>query len=134
MKLNKLHRLAMAVAAVGLLAGGVSKAAVSTEISASTFVTNLQQYVQNGDIAAAKDALQQLKSFGIKHIKIGDEMFLIDDVLVALDDPTQANLMITRLVASVNSGLEAYFVAENRVVASVDWSKTPDLFPTSSAG
>lgn len=129
-----LRRLAMAIAAAGLLAGGVVTA-LSAEISATAFVTNLDQYVQNGEMAAAKDALLQLKSFGITHIKIGEEYILIDDVLTALADPMQARLVLAHLMTSVNSGITAMFVAEDRVVASINWSPADqDIFPTGSAG
>src|SRR5690349_9960848 len=120
MKLSKLQRLAMAVAAAGLLFG-VTKA-VSTEISAAVFVTNLQQYVENGEIAAAKDALRQLQELGIKQIRIGDEYFLIEDVLLFLDNPAQAKLILAAWAASMNGGVKAYFVREDRVVASVEWN------------
>jgi len=134
MKPIKLHRLALAVAAAGLLAAGISRA-VSTEISAATFVTNLQQYVENGELAAAKDALRQLQSFGIKQIKIGDEYFLIEDVLLFLENPAQAKVILAAWSASMNGGMKAYFVAEDRVVASVNWTPTRgDIFPTGSAG
>jgi len=132
MKPIKLHRLAMAVAAAGLLFGAINKS-VGTEITATAFVANLQQYVENGEIAAAKDALLQLQAFGITQIKVGDEFFMIADILLALDDPAQARLLLA-MWASVNNGVTAYFVAENRVVASVNWEPAVDIFPTGSAG
>ncbi|MGV3490084.1 MAG: hypothetical protein ACO1OG_02070 [Devosia sp.] len=132
MRLSKLQRLAMAVAAAGILFGGISKA-ISTEISASVFVTNLQSYVANGEIAAAKDALAQLQAMGINQILIGDQYYLISDLLIALDNPEQALMLVQMLVASVEGGLTAYFVAQNQVVASVNW-ETGELFSTSSAG
>lgn len=134
MKSTKLQRLAMAVAAAGLLFGGISKA-ISTEMSAGAFVTNLHQYVENGEIAAAKDALRQLQQFGIKQILIGTEYYLIEDVLLMLDNPAQAKLILATWAASMKNGVQVYFVAENRVVASVNWDSTgSDLFPTGSAG
>lgn len=134
MKPSKLQRLAIAVAAAGLLFGGVTKA-ISTEISASAFVTNLQQYVENGEIAAAKEALRQLQAFGINQIMVGGRVYVIADLLIALDNPAEARIFLTALAASVSNGVEAYFLAENRVVASVDWSAVGgDLFPTGSAG
>lgn len=124
----------MAVAAAGLLIGGIS-AAISTEMSAATFVTNLQQYVDNGEIAAAKDALRQLQGFGIKQIKIGEEFFLIEDVLLMLDNPIQAKLILATWLASMNGGMKVYFVSVDRVVASVNWTATTvETFPTGSTG
>ena len=133
MKRLKLQRLALAVAAAGLLFGGVTKA-ISTEISAAAFVTSLQQYVDNGEIAAAKDALMQLQKFGINQIMIGDQYYLIADLLLALDDPAQAKVLIAMLSVPVTSGVAAFFVKEDRVVASVNWTTNGDIFPTGSAG
>ena len=133
MKLLKFQRLAMAIAAAGLLAGGLTTRAVSVEISAAAFVTNLQQYVSNGQIAAARDALLQLKGFGITRMKIGDGYYDINDLLFALEDPAQARQLLAMLAAYVESGVTAHFVAEDRVVASIDWDVGIELFPTSSA-
>jgi hypothetical protein len=132
MKRDRLRKLAMAVAAAGLLVGGITKA-VSTEISASSFVTNLQQYVDNGEYAAAKEALRQLMAFGINQIMIGDQYYLIADLLLALDNPEQARAIIAALSVPVTGGVAAYFVAETRVVASVNWTDR-GIFPTGSAG
>lgn len=133
MKHSKLQRLALAVMAAGILFGGAHRA-MSTEISAADFVTNLQQYVENGDITAAKDALRQLQALGINQIRIGDEFYSIADVLVALETPDRARIILATLMASVNAGVTAYFVAENRTVASVEWAPANDVFPTGSAG
>lgn len=133
MKNSKLQRLALAVMAAGILFGGASRV-MSTEISATDFVTNLHQYVENGEIAAAMDALRQLQALGINQIRIGDQFYAIADVLAALDNPSQARMMLATLMASVNAGVTVYFVAENRTVASVEWAPTNDVFPTGSAG
>jgi hypothetical protein len=135
MKRGKLERLSMAIfAAVALLGGAAAKAAPSTDVSASTFVGNLYQYVQNGDITAALDALAHLKALGINYIRIGEMNYGIDSVMNMLSDPVQAKVMLASLASTVQQGVKAYFVAENRVIASVDWGKGEDLFPTGSAG
>jgi hypothetical protein len=134
MKRSKLQRLVMAVMAATMLFGGASQA-VSTEISAGSFVTSLQQYVENGEYAAAKDALRQLQALGINQIQVGDAYYFISDILLILEDPDQARLLMATLMDSVTNGVTAYFVAEDRVVASVDWLPTgAELFPTGSAG
>lgn len=133
MKFLKRHRLALIVAGASLLAGGLVSNVMSVEISASSFVTNLQQYVSNGQLSSAKDALLQLKEFGITRMKIGDAYYDIDDLLFALNDPTQGPQLLTMLAAYVASGVSAQFVTEDRVVASIDWD-TGELFATSSAG
>jgi hypothetical protein len=131
-KFLKVQRLAMIVAAASLLTGGLTSKVMSVEISATAFVTNLQQYVSNGQINAARDALMQLKGFGITRMKIGDAYYDIDDLLLALNDPTQAAQLLTMLAAYVENGVTARFVAQDRVVASIDWD-TGELFATSSA-
>jgi hypothetical protein len=134
MKRGKLHCLTLAVAAAAMLIGTAAKA-VSTDISASQFVGNVYGYVQNGDITAAKDALQHLMDMGITQIKIGDAFYQIADIVKLLDNPTSAQLLLAQLYESVNRGIVAYFVNENRIVASVDWDEGGDgLFPTGSTG
>ena len=134
MKSSKLQRLARAIAAAGLLFGSGTPA-VSTEISATEFVTNLQRYVEDGEIAAARNALQQLQAMGINQIKIGDEYFGIVDVLTMMDNPSRARMLLATWLASVTSGVKVYFVSENRVVASINWAPLDnDIFPTGSTG
>lgn len=133
MKLHRFQRLAVAVTAAALLAGGVTSRAVSVEISAATFISKLQQYVASGQIANARDALTQLQGFGITRMKIGDGYYAIDDLLLTLDNPGAAQQMLAMLSAYIDAGVTASFATEDRVVASVDWNGDFDLFPISSA-
>jgi hypothetical protein len=135
MKRGSLQRLTLAIAAATMLLGPATKA-ISAEISASAFVTNLYGYVQDGDLTAAKEALTQLQNLGIKQFQIAGVYYRIADILMTLDDPAGSKALLAELYASVNSGIKAYFVSENRVVASVNWDAAGggDLFPTGSAG
>lgn len=135
MKRKNMERLSLAIfAAVAILGGPMARAAQSTNISASTFVANLYQYVVDGDVTAATEALDHLKALGINYIKIGNTNLAIDAVIAMLKDPAQAKLVLAQLATSVKRGITAYFVAENRVIASVEWGSGEDLFPTGSAG
>jgi hypothetical protein len=134
MKLSKLQRMTMAIAAAGLLLGGVAKA-ISTELSAVDFIKSVSQSVERGDIQAAKVALSQILELGIKQIRIGKTDYLIVDILLALDDPIKGPILLTEMMKPVNLGSSVYFVAENRTVATVNWTPaTTQLFPTGSAG
>lgn len=134
MKTSKLHRMAMAIAAAGLLLGGVAKA-VSTELSAVEFVKSVSQSVERGDIQAAKVALSQILALGIKQIRIGETDYLIANILLALDDPAKGPQLLAEIMKPVNLGSSVYFIAENRAVASVNWTPADtQLFPTGSAG
>jgi hypothetical protein len=135
MKRGKLQRLSIAVAAAAMLLGGAAAKAISAEISASQFVGNMHDYVQNGDVTAAKDALQHLLDIGITQIKIGDTYYKVVDLMAMLNDPLTAKMLLAQLTEAVNGGIMAYFVTENRIVASVNWDDGGDgLFPTGSAG
>ncbi len=55
------------------------------------------------------DALRQLQALGINQIRIGDQFYAIVDVLAALENPSQARMMLATLMASVNAGVTVYF-------------------------
>jgi len=134
MRRTKLRRLAMAITATALLASG-SFRAVALEVSASTFVSTLGDYVANGDIHAAHAALHQLKTLGVKQLKLGKRIYDLDDLIALLANPTQAQSVFTELVLALQTEERAYFVAENRTITTVHWAAaTQDAFPTGSTG
>jgi regulator of sigma D len=134
MRRTKLRQLAMAITATALLASG-SFRAVGLEVSASTFVSNLSDYVSNGDLHAAHSALHQLKTLGVKQIKLGNRIYELDDLIALLANPAQAQAAFAELVLALQTEERAYFVAENRIITSVHWAAAAqDAFPTGSTG
>ncbi len=134
MKRKSLERLGMAIAAAAMLSGSAERA-MSLEISASNFVGNLNGYVNAGEIASAKDALRQLQALSVEQIQVGGRSYLIGDLIDMLDDPAVAQTELGGLVALIQVSGNAYFVAGNRVISSVEWANSSrDLFPTGSAG
>ena len=132
MKKRTIRRLAIALAAAAVL--GTATTALSLEISATTFVTNLDNYVMAGELAAAKDALMQLQRLGVQRIKIGEMTYDIDELIGMMSNPEEARIAVSQLIMSLRYYHTAYFESQNRVIASVNWAAVPDLFPTGSAG
>lgn len=135
MRRTKLRRLAMAITATALLAGGINKA-VALEVSASSFVSSVSGYVANGDLRTAQSALLHLKTLGVQEIKLGDTTYTLDQLIaLLLNDPATAQVVFAQLVALLEADARAYFIAENRTITSVDWTTgTADAFPTGSTG
>lgn len=134
MRRTKLRQLAMAIAATALLASS-SFRAVALEVSASTFVSTLGSYVANGDIHAAHAALHQLKTLGVRQIKLGNRIYELDDLIALLSNPARANAVFAELILALQTEERAYFVAENRTITTVHWAAaSPDAFPTGSTG
>ncbi len=133
-KSNNLRNLAIAVATMVAI-GGAATGALALDVTATDFVKNLNTYIQNGDYAAARDALNRLSALKVKQIKIGNKTYAISDLLTALNNPRQSPVLMAELISALKATGVAYFVAEDRVVASVDISAAAtDLFPTGSAG
>jgi len=131
---SNLRKLAIAVATM-VAVGGAASGAMALDVTATDFVKNLNTYIQNGDYAAARDALNRLSALKVKQIKIGNKVYAISDLIVALSNPRQSPVLMAELVTALNATGVAYFVAEDRVIASVDISAAAaDLFPTGSAG
>lgn len=131
---SNLRKLAIAVATM-VAVGGAASGAMALDVTATDFVKNLNTYIQNGDYAAARDALNRLSALKVKQIKIGNKVYAISDLLVALSNPRQSPVLMAELITALNATGVAYFVAEDRVIASVDISAAAaDLFPTGSAG
>lgn len=134
MQRKTLKRLAMAIMAASLLVG-VGERAIGLEVSASTFVSNLGGYVANGDVHAAIAALKQLQAMGIKRLRVGTADMMIDQLVQELSNPVASKSMLGALVEALKAGGSAYFVAENRIISSVNWGAAQhDAFPTGSAG
>jgi hypothetical protein len=115
--------------------GGVASVAMALDVTATDFVKSLNTYIQNGDYAAARDALNRLSALKVRQIKIGDKVYEISDLLEVLSNPRQSPVLMAELIEALNTTGIAYFVAEDRVIASVDISAAAaDLFPTGSAG
>ena len=124
----------MAIAATALLSSGNIKT-FALEISASAFVTNLGGYVSNGDIHAAEAALEQLRSLGVKQLRVGKRAYTLTELMQLLNSPDHGQAIFSQLVAAILAEAPAYFVAENRTIVSVNWTQTqPELFPTGSTG
>jgi hypothetical protein len=133
-KSSSFRKLAIAVATM-VAVGGVASGALALDVTATDFVKSLNTYIQNGDYAAARDALNRLSALKVRQIKIGDKVYAINDLLAVLSNPRQSPILMAELIDALNANGIAYFVAENRVVASVDISAAAaDLFPTGSAG
>jgi hypothetical protein len=133
-KSSSFRKLAIAVATMAAV-GGVASVALALDVTATDFVKSLNTYIQNGDYAAARDALNRLSALKVRQIKIGDKVYAINDLLAVLSNPRQSPILMAELIDALNANGIAYFVAENRVVASVDISAAAaDLFPTGSAG
>ena len=131
---SNLRKLAIAVATM-VAVGGAASGAMALDVTATDFVKNLNTYIQNGDYAAARDALNRLSALKVKQIKIGNKVYAISDLIVALSNPRQSPVLMAELVTALNATGVAYFVAEDRVIASVDISAAAaDLFPTGSPG
>lgn len=133
-KSSSFRKLAIAVATMAAV-GGVASVALALDVTATDFVKSLNTYIQNGDYAAARDALNRLSALKVRQIKIGDKIYEISDLLEMLSNPAQSPVLMAELIQALNATGVAYFVAEDRVIASVDISAAAaDLFPTGSAG
>jgi len=133
-KSSSLRKLAIAVATMAAV-GGVASVAMALDVTATDFVKSLNTYIQNGDYAAARDALNRLSALKVRQIKIGNKIYEISDLLEVLSNPRQSPVLMAELIEALNTTGIAYFVAEDRVIASVDISAAAaDLFPTGSAG
>ncbi len=135
MKRKNVQRLLAAIAAAAVLTT-YSERAISLELSASKFLTDLDGYVANGDLAAAKDALLRLQAMGVKQIKVGQKVMTINELLALLNNRAKAHLVLADLIKLLPQLGGAYFVGANLVAAGIN-VKSPsstDHFPTGSAG
>lgn len=133
-KSSDLRKLAIAIATM-IAVGGTASHVMALDVTATDFVTNLNGYVQSGDFSAAREALSRLNQMHVKQIKIGDQVYDVGELLSILSNPKQSPEFMAQLMAALKTSGVAYFVSENRVIASVNFSdKSADLFPTGSAG
>ena len=85
-KSSSLRKLAIAVATMAAV-GGVASGAMALDVTATDFVKSLNTYIQNGDYAAARDALNRLSALKVRQIKIGNKIYEISDLLEVLSNP-----------------------------------------------
>lgn len=133
MRHKKLKLLAAAIAATALLAGSMVPV-LSLETSAGQFITDLNTSVSGGKIADAQAALAKLSDLGVKQLKVGGKYYQIANLIAMMGDPGTALSIVQQLLDALSGANQAAFVMENRVIVSLDLSKTTDQFPTSSTG
>ncbi|WP_421760475.1 hypothetical protein [Devosia sp.] len=131
MRNKKLKLLAAAIAATALLAGSMVPV-FSLETSAVQFIADLNTTVSSGKISDARAALVKLSDLGVKQLKVGGKYYQIAHLIAMMDDPAMALSIVQQLLEALSAANQAAFVMENRVIVSLDLSKTADQFPTSS--
>lgn len=133
-KKNNFRKIAMAIAAAGLLSGAVTPV-LSYDLTAAAVMQQTASYVENGQAQNAVALLERLQALGVTHIEFDRQAVLVADLVVLLELNTQTSRAeFFRLVALIAEADSIAFFANQRVVASVDSELLFDAFPTGSAG
>lgn len=131
MRKKNMKLLAAAIAATALLAGSMAPV-FSLETTAVRFITDLNSSVSNGKIADARAALSKLSDLGVKQLKVGGKYYQLAHLIALMDDPAMALNVAQQLLEALSDTNQAAFIMENRVIVSLDLSRTTDQFPRSS--
>lgn len=127
MKRRSSSKLKIAVA-MAMLMGGAMQSTLALETNAMGFVTELNGYLENGDIDQAMVLLKKLQAMGILRIEVNGRMYAVADLMMILKSGTTAAILPAQVLRS------ASFVAQNQDSLVSSSGKSVDHFPTSSAG